>query len=194
MTDKHSILTVIIISMLVALGPLATDIYLPALPELTKALNTTTSNAQLTLSIYFIGFAFGQLIYGPLSDRYGRKPILQIGLVIFIISSVIASLATSIESLLIARLFQSLGGCAGPVLGRAMVRDMFSPEDAGQVLSHIASVMAIAPAVAPIIGGALTIAYGWEANFIFLFIYGFVILLVMTIKLPESNTKKTLMQ
>ena len=190
MANKHSLKIIVIIALLVALGPMATDMYLPSLPTLTESLNTTTSNVQLTLSIYFFGFAIGQLIYGPLSDRYGRKPILQIGLVIFVVSSAIASMATTIEALIVARLFQAIGGCAGPVLGRAMVRDMFSPEESGRVLSHIASAMALAPAIAPIIGSVLTVEYGWQANFWFLFGYGLLALATLTFSLSETNKHK----
>ena len=190
MTTKSPIKIILIIALLVALGPMATDMYLPSLPTLTKSLNTSASNVQLTLSIYFFGFAIGQLVYGPLSDRFGRKPILQIGLIIFVISSVIASLAISIEALIVTRLFQALGGCAGPVLGRAMVRDMYSPEEAGRVLSHVASAMALAPAIAPIIGGILTVAYGWQANFWFLFAYGLVALAALTFNISETNKHK----
>lgn len=190
MKNKSPIKIILIIALLVALGPMATDMYLPSLPLLTKSLNTSASNVQLTLSIYFFGFAIGQLIYGPLSDRFGRKPILQIGLVIFIISSVLASLAASIEALILTRLFQALGGCAGPVLGRAMVRDMYSPEEAGRVLSHVASAMALAPAIAPVIGGFLTVAYGWQSNFWFLFGYGLIALSALTFSISETNQHK----
>jgi len=190
MQNKHTLRIIISIAILVALGPMATDMYLPALPTLARDLNTNTASVQLTLSVYFFGFAIGQLIYGPLSDCFGRKPVLQIGLIIFIISSAIASLSTSIETLIIVRLFQALGGCAGPVLGRAMVRDLFSDEEAGQVLSHIASSMALAPAVAPIIGGLLTVAYGWQANFWFLFVYGLLALSMLTFGLKETNQQK----
>lgn len=188
MSDKHSFKVIVIITLLIALGPMATDMYLPALPSLAKSLDTSSSNVQLTLSIYFFGFAIGQLIYGPLSDRFGRKPVLQVGLIIFVLSSAIASLATSIEALIVARVFQALGGCAGPVLGRAIVRDMFSGEEAGRVLSHVSSAMALAPAIAPIIGGFLTVAYGWQASFLFLMLYGLIALLVLTLNLPETNT------
>ncbi len=181
---------IISIALLVALGPLATDMYLPALPTLVKDLNTDAASVQITLSIYFFGFAIGQLIYGPLSDRFGRKPVLQFGLIVFVLSSVVASLTTSIETLIAVRLLQALGGCAGPVLGRAMVRDLFSGEEAGQVLSHIASSMALAPAIAPVIGGLLTVAYGWQANFWFLFAYGLLALGVLTFSLSETNQQK----
>lgn len=190
MSAKHSSLIIIIISILVALGPMATDMYLPALPALVKAFNTSSSDVQLTLSIYLVGFAIGQLIYGPLSDRFGRKPILQAGLVLFAISSVVATFVVSIEGLIITRLFQALGGCAGPVLGRAMVRDMYSPVDAGRVLSHVASAMALAPAIAPILGGFLTVAFGWEANFWFLFGYGLLALAVLSFNMHETIPQK----
>ena len=190
MSEKISLKIIIIIASLVAVGPMATDMYLPALPTMSKDFNTSSANVQLTLSIYFFGFAIGQLIYGPLSDRFGRKPVLQMGLLIFIISSAIASLATSIETLIFMRLMQALGGCAGPVLGRAMVRDMFSAEEAGQVLSHVASTMALAPAIAPIIGGILTVNFGWQANFWFLFAYAIAAFLMLSFGLAETNHHK----
>ena len=169
---------------------MATDLYLPALPALTQAFDAGYSQVQLTLSIFFIGFAIGQLVYGPLSDRFGRKPVLLIGLTIFIISSAAAAFANTIESLIVIRLFQALGGCAGPVLGRAMVRDLYDPQEGGRMLSHIASAMALAPAVAPIIGGFLTALFGWEANFWFLLAYGLLALAVLTFGLPETIRRK----
>lgn len=190
MTDKHSPFVIIIIAGLVALGPMATDMYLPALPSLTSDLNTNDASVQMTLSVYFFGFAIGQLIYGPLSDRFGRKPVLQIGISIFIVCSVLASLSTSITMLIAVRFFQAVGGCAGPVLGRAMVRDMYEPEEAGKVLSHIATSMAIAPAIAPIIGGFLTVTFGWQANFWFLFLYGITALALLSAKISETNRYK----
>ncbi len=190
MSSKNDTQIIFFIATLVAIGPMATDLYLPALPALTQAFDTGHSRVQLTLSLFFIGFAIGQLIYGPLSDRFGRKPVLLIGLIIFVISSAAATFANSIESLIVIRLFQALGGCAGPVLGRAMVRDLYDPQEGGRMLSHIASAMALAPAVAPIIGGFLTALYGWEANFWFLLAYGLLALAVLVFVLPETIRRK----
>jgi len=182
--------TIVIITLLVALGPLATDLYLPALPILTEAFHTNSSKVQLTLSIYFIGFAVGQLIYGPLSDRFGRKPVMLGGMLLFVVCSGAAVYAGSIESLIAIRLLQALGGCVGPVLGRAMVRDLYTPAEAGRVLSHIASAMALAPAFAPIIGGYLTVLFGWEANFWLLLGYGLLVLTALVFGIPETVPQK----
>jgi len=190
MPSNHYLRITIILSMLVALGPMATDLYLPSFPAITKAFNVSSSEVQLTLSIYLIGFAMGQLIYGPLSDQFGRKPVLIVGLLIFVISSVMATLATSIEALIFIRLFQALGGCAGPVLGRSMVRDLYQPAESAIMLSHISTVMALAPAVAPIVGGYLTVYFGWEANFWFLFVYGLIALIVYIFNMSETINQK----
>ena len=190
MPSSNNTKTILFIAALVALGPLATDMYLPALPAIADSLHTDTTQVQLTLSVYLIGFALGQPIYGPLSDRFGRKPVLLMGMLLFIASSTMAAFATSIEHLIAMRLFQALGGCTGPVLGRAIVRDLYQPAEAGRALAHIASTMALAPALAPIFGSYLTILYGWEANFWFLVIYGIVAVCVISFGLPESIPHK----
>jgi len=192
MQSAHAIRTLLFIALLVALGPVATDMYLPALPTIAEAFDTNSAKVQLTLSVYFIGFALGQLIYGPLSDRFGRKPVLQIGMALFVVSSALAVFAASIEALITIRLLQALGGCAGPVLGRAIVRDMYPPAESGGMMSHISSAMALAPALAPILGSYLTILYGWEANFWFLMMYGVIALGVISFGLPETLPHKNL--
>lgn len=180
------------IAALVAIGPLATDMYLPALPTLTEAFDTTASRVQLTLSVYFVGFAVGQLVYGPVSDRFGRKSTLQVGLTLFAVSSALIPFVTTIEELIAARFLQALGGCAGPVLGRAMVRDLYDPQQSARALSHIASSMALAPAVAPVIGGYLTVLYGWQSSFWFLLAYGLVALSLLSFALPETLSRRDL--
>lgn len=156
------------IALLVALGPLATDMYLPALPGLANEFSTSAGRVQLTLSLFLAGFALAQIVYGPLSDRFGRKPVLMAGLVLFVLASIACALAQSIEVLIIARFVQALGGSAGPVLGRAMVRDIHGPRESARVLSHIGSAMALAPAFAPILGGYMSVYLGWASIFWFL--------------------------
>ena len=114
----------LILAALVALGPMSTDMYLPALPRLTEELNTTIAVTQLSLSVFLVGFALAQLIYGPLSDRFGRKPVFLSGMFIFLAATIGCAAATDIETLIVMRFFQAVGGTAGPVLGRAIVRDI----------------------------------------------------------------------
>ena len=186
MLDSRSLAATLAIAALVALGPLATDMYLPALPTLTRVFQASESQAQLTLSLFIGGFAIAQLIYGPLSDRFGRKPVLLGGLLLFLFSSIACANATSIESLIALRFLQALGGSAGPVLGRAMVRDIHGPEDAGRVLSHIGSAMALGPAVAPLFGGYLLVWFGWTSIFWFLALFSLFASALLYFRIAES--------
>jgi DHA1 family bicyclomycin/chloramphenicol resistance-like MFS transporter len=174
------------IALLVALGPLATDMYLPALPGLTGEFSTSPGRVQLTLSLFLAGFALAQIIYGPLSDRFGRKPVLLAGLALFVIASVACALAQSIEMLILARFVQALGGSAGPVLGRAMVRDIHGPRESARVLSHIGSAMALAPALAPILGGYMSVYLGWASIFWFLALVGLFGATLLLLAIEES--------
>ena len=180
-----SLSTTILLAAAVALGPLATDMYLPAMPTLGATLLADTGQVQLTLSIYMIGFALAQLVCGPLADRFGRKPIMLGGLLLFAIASLGCALASSIEGLILCRFLQALGGSAGPVLGRAAVRDIHSPREAARIMSIMAGIMAIAPAIAPTLGGGLLVGFGWQAIFIALAGYAIVLSAVIAFRLPE---------
>jgi len=177
--------TVILLAALTALGPLATDMYLPAMPAMAEALNTGPDQIQLTLSFYMAGFALAQLFCGPLADRFGRKPIMVGGFSLFLAASLLCALAPSIEWLLAGRFLQALGGAAGPVLGRAAVRDIYGPIEAGRILSHLASIMALAPALAPVMGAGLLLLFGWEAIFLVLALYAAIALALLIFALPE---------
>ncbi len=168
MINPTSLACTLSIAALVALGPMSTDMYLPALPRLASEFSTDAGQVQLTLSLFLAGFAIAQIVYGPLSDRLGRKPVLIGGLLLFIGASIACALAVNIEMLIAARFLQALGGSAGPVLGRAMVRDIHGPGDSARVLSHIGSAMALAPAFAPILGGYMSVYLGWASIFWFL--------------------------
>ncbi len=174
------------IALLVALGPLATDMYLPALPGLTGEFSTSAGLVQLTLSLFLAGFALAQIIYGPLSDRFGRKPMMLVGLSLFVLASIACALAQSIEMLILARFVQALGGSAGPVLGRAMVRDIHGPQESARVLSHIGSAMALAPAFAPILGGYMSVYLGWASIFWFLALVGFLGTTLLLLAIEET--------
>tara|TARA_R100001129_G_scaffold180191_1_gene157970 strand:- start:691 stop:1860 length:1170 start_codon:yes stop_codon:yes gene_type:complete len=169
----------------VALGPLAIDMYLPALPAMGEALSADTGQVQLTLSIYMVGFALAQLICGPLADRFGRKPIMIGGFLLFAIASVVCALATNIETLILCRFLQALGGSAGPVLGRAAVRDIYSPRDAARIMAILASIMALAPAVAPTLGGFMVVSLGWSSIFLALGGYALIMAVVVAVGIPE---------
>jgi len=155
----------ILLTMLSALGPITTDLYLPSLPAIGRALQADVETVQLTLSVYVVAFGFAQLLYGPLSDRFGRRPALLLGIGIYLAATFACMMATSIETLVAARFAQAFGGCAGPVLARAVVRDVYGRERSAVMLSYIGSAMAVAPAVGPILGGWLQELYGWRASF-----------------------------
>lgn len=180
-----SVWTTILLAAAVALGPLAVDMYLPALPSMGESLSASTGQVQLTLSLYMVGFAIAQLICGPLADRFGRKPIMIGGFLLFAVASIICALATNIETLILARFLQALGGSAGPVLGRAAVRDIYSPREAAKIMAILASIMALAPAIAPTIGGFMVIGLGWPSIFLALGGYALVMALVIAVGIPE---------
>ncbi len=186
MTSTKTLFATAIIAALVAIGPLSTDMYLPAFPALMKAFDANISQVQYTLSTFLVGFALAQLIYGPLSDRFGRKPVLIGGMLIFLFSSIAIAFADTIETLAWLRLLQAIGGSAGPVLGRAIVRDIHGPTEAARQFAFISTAMALAPAVAPILGGYLTIWFGWASTFLFLALYGLIATFLFATRLPET--------
>ncbi|HTN33835.1 MAG TPA: multidrug effflux MFS transporter [Marinobacter sp.] len=185
MLKLTSIWTTILLAAAVALGPLATDMYLPALPQIGSDFSTGTDQVQLTLSIYMMGFALAQLICGPLSDRFGRKSIMIGGFLLFALASIGCAFATNIETLIICRFLQALGGSAGPVLGRAAVRDIYTPREAARILAILASIMALAPAIAPTLGGILVVGLGWQAIFMVMAAYALFMALVVAFGIPE---------
>ncbi len=184
---KNSIYLTWFLAMSVALGPLATDMYLPAFPMLGDVFEAEPTQVQWTLSIFVIGIAGFQLVIGPISDRFGRKNILLIGLFIFVLASAFAAQASSMTELIIARLLQSIGVCAAIVIPRAIIRDLFDRDMSARKLSHMGTIMGLAPVIAPILGGYLTVHYGWPAIFIFLFGYGLLAILLTSILLSESH-------
>ena len=181
-----------LLAALTALGPLSTDMYLPSLPDIARQFHASTPQVQFTLSAFLIGFAAGQILYGPVSDRYGRKPVLLVAVGLFCAASLACTLSTSIEILIAARTAQALGGSGAVVLTRAIVRDLYSGVRAGRELSLIGSVMALAPVLAPIAGGALQTAFGWQAIFVVLVAAGVVVMTIAWTLLPETLAKRTM--
>jgi DHA1 family bicyclomycin/chloramphenicol resistance-like MFS transporter len=175
---------------LTAIGPLTTDMYLPSLPSIARLLGASTAEAQLTISSYLIGFAVGQIVYGPVSDRHGRKPVLLSALVLYCAASLACALSTSIYMLIAARAVQALGGSGGIVLARAMVRDLYSGGRAGRELSVIGAVMALAPVLAPVVGGALQTGFGWRSIFFTLVATGLCGGAIVWLLLPETLAQR----
>jgi DHA1 family bicyclomycin/chloramphenicol resistance-like MFS transporter len=179
-----------LLAALTAVGPLTTDMYLPSLPDIARQLGASSAQVQLTISAYLIGFAAGQIIYGPVSDRHGRKPVLIGAIALYCAASLACALSTSIEMLIVSRAFQALGGSGGIVLTRAIVRDIYSGAHAGRELSVIGSVMALAPVLAPIVGGLIQTGFGWRVTFLALVGAGFAGAAVVWRLLPETlNTR-----
>jgi MFS transporter, DHA1 family, multidrug resistance protein len=174
------------LAMLTALGPLSTDMYLPSLPSIAAALSTDISRVQLTLSAYLIGFAAGQIFYGPISDKIGRKPTVLAGIAIYCVASAACAMATSIEFLIGARVVQALGAAGPIVLGRAIVRDLYDGPQAGKELSRMGMLMGLVPAIAPILGGILEPLFGWRSSFWAVLGGASALALAVMLKLPET--------
>jgi DHA1 family bicyclomycin/chloramphenicol resistance-like MFS transporter len=175
-----------VLALLTALAPLSTDMYLPSLPAIRADLGATTGGVQLTLSAFLIGFAMGQFIYGPLSDKLGRRPVLIAGLVLFIAATIACTVAPSVETLVGARFIQALGGSAPVVLARAMVRDLYEGPRAGRELSRMGTIMGVVPAAAPVLGGLIHEAFGWRATFGAILVFALVMLAIVSVALPET--------
>jgi DHA1 family bicyclomycin/chloramphenicol resistance-like MFS transporter len=190
MTNRHlqrdSPALLALLAGLVALGPLSIDMYLPAMPAMREAFATDISSMQLSISIYLLGFSIFHLLCGPLADRFGRKPVLLGGTTLFIVACLGCSQASSVESLLAWRFVQGIGACVGPTIARTITRDIFGPTRAARALSLIAMFMALAPAVAPTLGGVMLLVLPWPSVFVFLAIYGGVVILLTALYIPES--------
>ncbi|MFO0997348.1 MAG: multidrug effflux MFS transporter [Alphaproteobacteria bacterium] len=174
------------LGLLTGIGPLATDMYLPSLPDIGRTFGTDPAAVQLTLSLYLLGFSAGQIFYGPVSDKYGRKPVLLAGLGLFIGASAFCASAPSIEMLILARVVQALGASGPIVLARAIVRDLYEGPRAGRELSRMATIMGLVPAIAPTFGGLLHEFAGWRANFVATLLIGLTAAAMVSLALPET--------
>jgi DHA1 family bicyclomycin/chloramphenicol resistance-like MFS transporter len=176
----------VILGALTAVGPLAIDMYLPGLPTIGREFGVDAAATQVSVASYFAGVAVGQAFYGPLSDAVGRKPALYFGLVVFILSSIGCAWADSVNTLVVFRFLQALGGCAPIVIPRAIVRDHFDQVGSIRMLSMLMLVMGLAPILAPLIGGQLLVNFGWRSVFWLLATYAVVWFVVVAFRLPES--------
>ncbi|CAN5478214.1 multidrug effflux MFS transporter [soil metagenome] len=187
MQRKNKFVLLLTLGLLTAIGPFSIDMYLPGFPDIATNLQTTVSKVSLSLSSFFIGISFGQLLYGPMLDRFGRKKPLYIGLCLYLLASIGCAIASSVNALIIWRLFEALGGCVGMVAARAMVRDLFPVSENAKVFSTLMLVVGVSPIIAPTLGGYLTASVGWRSVFIVLTLMAVGILTLVHFKLPESK-------
>jgi DHA1 family bicyclomycin/chloramphenicol resistance-like MFS transporter len=177
---------VILLTSLVMVGQMSTSLYLPSLPSLADDLDVEAAGVKMTMTVFLAAFALAQLFFGPLSDRFGRRPALFLGLGLYLIGTVACAIAPNLPALIAGRFVQGFGACAGPAIARAIVRDRYERVEAARVLAYIGMAMAVGPAIGPMLGGFLQVHFGWRANFIALVIFGIVVWIAAARNLPES--------
>lgn len=185
--EKPLMLLVVILASLTAYAPLSIDMYLPAFPRIAETFGVEVTAVEVSLATFFIGLAFGQLLYGSITDRFGRKRPLYVGLVVYFVTSLLCSLAPNVESLIVLRFFQALGACGGIVIARASVRDMFDHSESARVFSLLLLVMGVAPILAPLFGGYITLFFGWRAIFVVVAVCSAISLVAVYRYLPETR-------
>ncbi len=179
----------IVLIALTAAGALALNIFVPSIPGMQRVFETDYATVQLTLSVSFATYAVMQLVYGPLSDRFGRRPVVLTSLVLFLLGNVLCLAANSIEALIAGRVVQAVGGCAGFVVTRAILRDLYERERMGSMLGYLTMAMVAVPMVAPAIGGYLDVWYGWRAGFVLVAVFGAGVLIACVFVLHETNAR-----
>ena len=187
----HRLELLILLGLLQAMAPVSIDMYLPAMPELERVFHASASAVESTMVTYLIGFALGQLLYGPITDRFGRKPPLYFGLALFAVSSALCAFAPSIAVMSGLRLFQAIGACGGSVISRAMVRDIFPPDELRRVFSMLILVLGVSPILAPLFGSYLLLWFGWRAAFLAQATIGTLLFLGMHFRLRESMAEES---
>ena len=180
----------VVLTAVVAIGSLSIDMALPSLPATSDALGAQPATVQLTVTLFLAGFAVAQLLHGPLSDRIGRRRVLLGGLVVYTIGGLACWAAPSARLLIAGRLLQALGAGSGPVVGRAVIRDLYEPERAARVLGYMGTAMALTPILAPILGGLIHVAFGWRAVYLALAACGALFLVVVALLVPETNRRR----
>jgi DHA1 family bicyclomycin/chloramphenicol resistance-like MFS transporter len=179
--------TAVVGALIVALGPISMALYTPAMPTIVTAFQTTPAHVKLTLTVFFFGFAFAQLVCGPLSDAYGRRPVAIGFFSIYLVGSVVALLAPGIEWLLVGRALQGIGVAAGTAISRAIVRDQFTGQVSARIMNLIGLMLAVGPAVAPVLGGLILTLFGWQAIFFAMVAYGLAVVALLWLGVPETN-------
>ncbi|UOR04053.1 multidrug effflux MFS transporter [Hymenobacter aerilatus] len=191
MTNQRYFFLILILGALTALGPFSIDMYLPGFPAIAQDLHTSVSQVALSLSSFFIGISAGQLLYGPLLDRFGRKKPLYFGLALYVVASLSCLAVHRIETLIALRFIQAIGSCSAAVASVAMVRDLFPVKENAKVFALLMLVLSVSPLLAPTLGGYVTAAYGWQAVFLALGVLGGLLLLASFLWLPNGYTPDT---
>ncbi len=186
-TDTSSRAFLVLLVMLSMLGPLTLNILVPSLPGMVDSLKATKESVQLTLSLYLLGMAVGQLMLGPLADRFGRRPVLLVALVLYVFSSLAAFLAPNVETLIVARILQSFGATAGITLARTMIRDLYSRDSAASMIAYVTMAMVVAPMVSPVLGATIDDLFGWRAILLFCSVLGLISFAIAAPILPETR-------
>ncbi|GAM75438.1 MFS family multidrug transport protein [Vibrio ishigakensis] len=181
-----SVMMFILLGAISALTPLAIDMYLPAMPAIAEDFGVGAGDVQITLTIYTLGFAIGQLFYGPLSDSVGRRPVLLGGVALFLVGAIGCTMAQTVETLIWVRAAQGFAGAAAAVVIQAVVRDLYESEDFARTMSFITLVMTMAPLAAPMIGGHISVVAGWRAIFAVLAIFAAIMLVAIYVRIPET--------
>jgi len=187
MSRKDHFIIILILGALATISPFSIDMYLPAFPAIARDLRTSIDQIQLTLTSYLVGISLGQLIYGPLLDRFGRKMPLYAGLLIYVLASIGCAFTNSVQGLILMRFLQAIGGCAGMVAAQALVRDLFPVSKTAQAFSLLTLVIAVSPMVAPTIGGYMTVAFGWHSVFLVLAAITVLMIGCVHLALPEGR-------
>lgn len=191
MTKQKYFSLILVLGSLTALGPFSIDMYLPGFSAIAKDLDTTVNNVSLSLSSYFIGISAGQLLYGPLLDRFGRKKPLYAGLLVYILASLLCAFVTDIDSFIALRFIQAVGSCAASVAAMTMVRDLFPVKDSPKVFAKLMLVLGLSPMLAPTIGGYVIADFGWHSVFMILTLMGIAILAAVKFALPSNYRPDT---
>lgn len=180
-----------ILMMMVVLSPLAIDIYLPSMPEMALEFSVSDMQIQSTLVLFMLAMGIGQILIGPLADRFGRRPIALFGICLYIASSLLAALVVDFQYLLLSRVLQGIAACATSIVVFSAVRDSFNAQQSAHYYSYLNGVICVIPALAPTLGGLLALQFGWRSTFIFMMLYAILVLFIVAFKLPETRPKNT---